>query len=202
MNSEKRLSDSYVNKAYSTVLGGLMAISIVAVGNQVVSIDRSYDCSGQIVSSDYEKTNVYTSFSSAKSIFFNVPGYSNYDDVNSGIENMTIGPDKLDNIKKLETISNLQDNWNDNGAKAFSVELLDKVRNLIVLLDVQPEIFPTACESLQLEYDKDDGSHIEIEVNESDEAEIFVVDNLGNESISRIKTNADTINKAVKEFYG
>ena len=73
----------------------------------------------------------------------------------------------MENLKKLEAIALLKDNWNANGAKAFADSLITKVRNLVMLLDVQPEVFPTACGALQLEYDKEDGSHLEIEFNET-----------------------------------
>lgn len=68
-------------------------------------------------------------------------------------------------------------------------------------LEIQPEIFPTACESLQLEYDKADGSHLEIELNESENAEVFLVDASGHESIKNISASTEAINKVVNDFY-
>lgn len=115
---------------------------------------------------------------------------------------MTVNEEKLGNLKKLKEIAMLQDNWNANGAEAFSVGLISKVRNIIVFLEIQPEVFPTACGSLQLEYDKQDGSHMEIELTESDNAEIFVVDSMGCESIRTIRASIEVINKVVSEFYG
>lgn len=115
---------------------------------------------------------------------------------------MTVNEEKLGNLKKLKEIAMLQDNWNANGAEAFSVGLISKVRNIIVFLEIQPEVFPTACGSLQLEYDKQDGSHMEIELTESENAEVFVIDNEGCESIINIKANIEGINKVVSGFYG
>ena len=108
----------------------------------------------------------------------------------------------LDNMQKLDDISPLKENWNLTGARAFSDKLIEKVRTLIFYLDIQPEIFPTACDSLQLEYDKEDGSHMEIEINDTDNAEVFTLEKDGRESITNIKASSEMINKTVAEFYG
>ena len=115
---------------------------------------------------------------------------------------MVISEDKIENLKKLETIALLRDNWNLNGAKAFTDSLIKKGRDLIFFLEIQPEIFPTACESLQLEYDREDGSHMEIELTDRDEAEIFMVDTKGGESFVNISASLENINKVVRDFYG
>lgn len=202
MNAVKQLPDTSISKVYSTLVGGVIATSIVVMGNGAVSIGQNYDCTGQIVCHYDEKTNVYASFSTEPSISFNVPGYSNNESISSGVEKVVISEEKLENLKKIETIALLQDDWNANGAKAFSASLITKVRNLIMFLKIQPEVFPTACESLQLEYDKADGSHMEIELTESEEAEVFVVDNKGCESIINISASIEAINKVVSDFYG
>ena len=202
MNAVKQLPDTSISKVYSTLVGGVIATSIVVMGNGAVSIGQNYDCTGQIVFHYDEKTNVYASFSTEPSISFNVPGYSNNESISSGVEKVVISEEKLENLKKIETIALLQDDWNANGAKAFSASLITKVRNLIMFLNIQPEVFPTACESLQLEYDKADGSHMEIELTESEEAEVFVVDNKGCESIINISASIEAINKVVSDFYG
>ncbi|MBQ2406870.1 MAG: hypothetical protein II312_09435 [Lachnospiraceae bacterium] len=202
MNALKQLPDTSISKVYSTLVGGVIATSIVVMGNGAVSIGQNYDCTGQIVCHYDEKTTVYASFSTEPIISFNVPGYSNNESISSGVEKVVISEEKLENLKKIETIALLQDDWNANGAKAFSASLITKVRNLIMFLKIQPEVFPTACESLQLEYDKADGSHMEIELTESEEAEVFVVDNKGCESIINISASIESINKVVSDFYG
>lgn len=120
----------------------------------------------------------------------------------SAVEELMVGEEIMDNLKKLESIAELENGWNGNGAKAFSYGLISKVRNMLMFLNVQPEVFPTACNSLQLEYDKSDGSHMEIELTEDEEAEVFQIDSVGCEKIISIQANAETINKVVGEFYG
>ncbi len=202
MMAVNQISNTSINRVYSTFVGGVLTTSIIIMGNGAVTLGQNSDCLGQIVSHFNEKTNIYTSFDFKPCISFNIPGYSNNKNVISGVDQVTVNEEKLQNIKKLETIAMLQDNWNANGAKAFSVNLISKVRNILVFLEIQPEVFPTACESLQLEYDKQDGSHMEIELTESDNAQIFVVDSMGCESIGTIQASIEEINKVVSDFYG
>ena len=202
MMTVNQMSNTSISRAYSTFVGGVLATSIIIMGNGAVTIGHNYDCSEQIVNYLDEKTNIYASFALRPCISFNAPGYSNNKSIVSGVDKVTINEEKLQNIKKLETIAMLQDNWNANGAKAFSANLISKVRNIIVFLEIQPEVFPTACESLQLEYDKQDGSHMEIELTEDENAEIFVVDSMGCESIRNIQASIEVINKVVSDFYG
>ena len=70
------------------------------------------------------------------------------------------------NIKKLKEISDLKDNWNDNNAKKFSPELISIVKNILENIVEQPEIFPTANNSIQMEYELIDNSYLEFEIFE------------------------------------
>ena len=106
------------------------------------------------------------------------------------------------NLKKLEEIASFQDNWNGNGAKAFSNQLISEAKKLIISLEIHPEIFPTACETIQLEYDKEDGTHLEIEIKEDKSAEVFWVKQTGEEELKKIQANVEEIDKVVREFYG
>lgn len=202
MSAVNRVSDISISKVYSSLVDGVIATSIVVMSNGAVSISRNYDCTGQIVCHFDKKPSVYASFFTEPSISLNVPGYSNYESIRSGVGEVVISGEKLENLKKIETIACLQDDWNANGAKAFSAGFITKVRNLIMFLQIQPEVFPTACESIQLEYDKKDGSHMEIELTEHEDAEVFVVDNKGCESIITISAGIEAINKVVSDFYG
>lgn len=202
MIAVKQLPNTSISKVYSTLVGSVIATSIVVMGNGAVSIGHAHDCTRQIICCHNEKTNVYASFFTEPSISFDVPGYSSIESISSGVEKVVISEEKLENIKKLEAIAQLEDNWNANGANAFADSLITKVRNLVMFLEIQPEVFPTACESLQLEYDKADGSHMEIELNESENAEVFLVDNNGCERVISISASIEAINKVVNDFYG
>ena len=92
----------------------------------------------------------------------------------------------LENLEKLESFLNLPENWNGNGAKPFSFELINYVIEILCRLPKQPQIFPTAENSIQLEYDNPDGSYLEIEVFE-DVIQVFFLDK--NKREYEFKTN-------------
>lgn len=106
------------------------------------------------------------------------------------------------NLVKLSKIASLKNGWNENGAKAFSEEFIKNVRCIVTALKIQPELFPTANSSIQIEYGNDKGAYLEIELNDSDKAEVFTVDEYGNESYSEVDANVEEINKVVNRFYG
>ena len=70
------------------------------------------------------------------------------------------------NIEILSEIGTLQNNWNNYGASKFNQELIFKCLRIITntKLKFQPEIFPTASQSIQFEYEPDDQHYLEIEV--------------------------------------
>lgn len=62
-----------------------------------------------------------------------------------------------DNIAKLNDIGrqcNMK-NWNGYDAEPIPIEIIDFCSKVVWNLGIQPEIFPTACQSIQLEYEKD-----------------------------------------------
>lgn len=109
---------------------------------------------------------------------------------------------KTENLDKLYAISMLEHNWNGNGALAIPKELIDKVRSIITALTIQPEIFPTALQTIQLEYDNSRKDHMEIEIGMEETAEVFLVGHNGTESIEKIPSNYNSINERVGMFYG
>ena len=73
----------------------------------------------------------------------------------------------------LDEISKLEDNWNGNGASKFSSELIDKCNCILSKLHEDPKIFPTACGSVQFEFEDENGNYLEFEIYE-DKVEIFL----------------------------
>ena len=109
---------------------------------------------------------------------------------------------KTDNLNRLNSISELKDDWNGNGAPAFDDSVIEKVRALLVKLTIQPEIFPTALQTIQFEYDNSRRDHMEIEIGDSDLAEVFFVSYNGTESFETIPATVTGINKRVSAFFG
>ena len=109
---------------------------------------------------------------------------------------------KAGNLKKLDEIGSLKSNWNGNGAPPIPPVLIKKMRALLKALTIQPEIFPTALETIQLEFDNSRHDHMEIEVGVSDKAEVFVAPYDDSEYCEEVRSTAACINKRVMAFYG
>lgn len=105
-----------------------------------------------------------------------------------------------ENLRKLEQISLLADNWDGNEAKAFDKQLVAKVKDLIGALGVQPEIFPLSYGSIQMEYTKEDGSYLEFEINLNDTWDAFELNENGEESAFSVAADAEAVNKVAKNF--
>jgi len=71
---------------------------------------------------------------------------------------------KRKNLALLKSFRDLEYNWNDNGADPFDPSLIYRCIERLNLLPVQPDIFPTARDSIQYEYERDNGEYLEIEI--------------------------------------
>lgn len=193
--------DISITENTGTIIGTVFMMTVLVVGNQVVSLPNNMVLNQNVIEKDGQ-TNIYKSNLDNDYIFLDIPGYNFTDHVKAKTDSLVIDEEKMYNIKKLDEIASLQDNWNGNGAKSFSNQLISQVKNLIILLEIQPEVFPTACETIQLEYDKEDGAHLEIEIKEDKSAEVFWIKHTGEEELRNIQANIEMIDKVVKEFYG
>ena len=109
---------------------------------------------------------------------------------------------ELENAKKqLKTIQNLPDNWNNNGAEAFSVVLIGKCLRILNRLIFIPFISPTADDSIQFEWEKDNGEYLEFVIFE-EYSEMFWADKEKNRKEKTIKNNDERfIIDTVSEFF-
>src|SRR5690554_1248365 len=75
----------------------------------------------------------------------------NYSDLHKSIVELQ------QNNKILDQISHLEENWNGYGAQPIADKIIYKVKSILPNLKKQPAIFPTGRNSIQLEYEKDNG---------------------------------------------
>lgn len=107
---------------------------------------------------------------------------------------------RLHNLEKLDSILALPNNWNENGAEKFNQKLVDRCKSLLDILPIQPEIFPTAANSIQFEYEKGNGDYLEFNVCEDNVYIYKVVSE--NEFSSEIDINQEkTLQQIVSDFY-
>lgn len=193
--------DFSITEKSGTIIGTVFMMPILVMGDQTLALSNNIVVNQNVIEKDGQ-TSIYKSNLDNDYIFLDVSGYNFTDYVKAKTESLVIDEEKMYNLKKLEEIASFQDNWNGNGARSFSDQLIAQVKNLIILLEIQPEIFPTACETIQLEYDREDGAHLEIEIKEDNSAEVFWVKQTGEEELRNIQANIEAIDKVVKEFYG
>ena len=104
-------------------------------------------------------------------------------------------------MDRISVFERLGDNWNGNGAKAFERKLIERVREIVGDLEIQPEIFPSAAGSIELEYGNSRRDFMGIGIGNDDKAEVFIVMYNSEEIFETIDATADAINERVKKFY-
>lgn len=105
------------------------------------------------------------------------------------------------NLATINKIASLPDNWNGYGASAFPPRLIERIRLIITTLTHQPEIFPTAADSIQLEYEKENGDYLEFEIYENGDIQVFQERLNGEESTTEIIHDWQQIDRFVRDFY-
>lgn len=113
----------------------------------------------------------------------------------------TFSPELRKNLLKLEEIKSLKRNWNGNNAKPVPRKIINKTKTLLINLDRQPQIFPTANDSIQLEYDGENKSYLELQVTKKNTLSFYKVDKTGKETEGNISASSFSINNLVEEFY-
>lgn len=116
----------------------------------------------------------------------------------SGDSSVNIG--KNESLVRLEEIKSLPDNWNGNGAKMFSPKFISYVRAILTNLDVEPDVFPTARDSIQLEYENSTGDYLEFEIFEDRKIKKFFCGSDGKTSTNSVSETQ--LNEIVSHFYG
>ena len=183
-----------INRTRGTAIGGALFVSLLISGNSVSTVEANCltDKYTEIIRSDTIK----------KGMNYSLPGYYMYKAKDLSVENVVMNEEKIFNLKKLDQIAYLEDGWNGNTARAFEKQLISMIRRIITALDVQPELFPTACDSVQFEYEKENGAYLEIVINLEDTWEVFEVSSDGQEKYSSIEADVEAIAKVVNSFYG
>lgn len=73
--------------------------------------------------------------------------------------------------EKIKHISELEDNWDYEGAKAIPKKVIETAMGFADILTPVPNIFPTRRETVQFEWEKE-GYYLEMEISE-DKLSVF-----------------------------
>lgn len=111
-------------------------------------------------------------------------------------------PELRKSILKLDEIKSLKKNWNGNNAKPIPNKIINKAKALVINLNRQPQIFPTANDSIQIEYDGDNNSYLELQITKKNILSYYKIDRSGKESMGEIPGSSFSLNELVEEFYG
>lgn len=104
----------------------------------------------------------------------------------------------LNNIDKVNSFQHLNLGWNGYEADPIDKSIIDDVKSQLYLLSIQPDVFPTARNSVQLEFHHDNGNYLEFEIFRDKVVKLCETNN--KEIEQEIKL--EEINKMVDEFYG
>lgn len=118
----------------------------------------------------------------------------------TGGDNLTLNEKKIKNLNKLQRISKLEFDWNENKAEPFHKALITCVENLILNIEPQPSLFPTAVGAIQIEYEKENGDYLEFEIYNEHKITLFSIIN-GVEN-TRSLIDVKQIQEEVTVFYG
>lgn len=111
---------------------------------------------------------------------------------------------KIDNINKLNNMSNFDDNWNGTGGKRFSDKAISMFKNIIENVVKQPQIAPTGRNTLLMQYELEDNSKLVFELGEKRVEKVFIPQ--GNYTLAQndiyFEDICYNINECVEQFYG
>ena len=60
----------------------------------------------------------------------------------------------INNLRKIEEIAKFNENWDGYNAPSFQPDVINLTKRIISGLNIQPELFPTADGSIQIEWEK------------------------------------------------
>lgn len=118
-----------------------------------------------------------------------------------------------DNLAKLDKISKFEKDWNGYGAEPIPQIAIDRASRILTDLDrdklPQPFVAPTAAQTIQLEWEKEDGLYLEINVwaDDKDEYPIFLnqyrdyFDESDYEMTGHVRALRESINNLVKRCF-
>lgn len=69
-----------------------------------------------------------------------------------------------DNYRRIQEISRFTEGWDGYNARPIPKEVIDRTKELLMVLPVGAKVFPTGRSSIQIEYHKDTENYLELEV--------------------------------------
>ncbi|MCR4798084.1 MAG: type II toxin-antitoxin system Phd/YefM family antitoxin [Lachnospiraceae bacterium] len=108
---------------------------------------------------------------------------------------------RTDNMHRLDVFASFKQGWNGNSAAPLDRKVIEKVREILIHQEIQPEIFPSATGTIEFEYSNSRRDFMGIEIGAGTKAEVFIVFYNGHEITENIDADSTSINERVKRFY-
>ena len=102
-------------------------------------------------------------------------------------------------LMRLQEMKSLKKNWNGYGAEPIPNEIIEKVKNFVLHLKYEVEVFPTGNETIQIEASTNFG-YFEIEFFEN-KSILFFASNDRNEIIEKAVNEKEAFEFINKFFY-
>ena len=106
----------------------------------------------------------------------------------------------INNLNKLNEIQQLPRNWNGNGARRFPKKTIKKAKSLLIDLNLQPQVFPTANNSIQIEFDGENGAYLEFQITKSTQLSYYWVQKDGSETSGKVPCTPYSVNQLLESF--
>ena len=118
--------------------------------------------------------------------------------------NTAINSEQLNNLDRLSNIKELKKDWDGYGSSAISDAVIERAKKFIECIVIQPLMFPTGRDSIQMQYELNDKSYLEFEIYRTKVMSMFVPKRKYEEAVFEEFTDIeiDQFNQMVKEFYG
>jgi len=187
MTSTQCISSYGVNNVWSNALGGFMA-------NRKKEVGKFFDT---FVSYNHgEKVRQNPSCECMNPVVMTYNGTILR-------EGGVVVPVLSESIETLTSFLELKEGWNGHGASPFSSKHIDRCKDFLQKLVHQPDVFPTACKSIQFEYELENGRYLEFEVYESGDIKRYYESETGEERTDFFVYPGDIeeINKEIVSFY-
>ena len=115
-----------------------------------------------------------------------------------------VNEDMIRNFKRLDEFAALEKDWDGYDAAPLPLPVIDAARGIVRHLFRQPCLFPTAADTIQLEYRNSSGGLFAVQIGEYGPYEGYRRDGAGkrNSFIIQPSEAIDKINKLAAEFYG
>lgn len=105
-----------------------------------------------------------------------------------------------ENLKKLNDIENLEDNWNGYNTKPIPKEIIEKTKKIITDLSYQPFLAPTGRETTQIEFELTDASYLGFEIFKNKITMLYVPQRDYKNAIEKPLENENKLNNIIKDF--